>query len=93
MKKIIKLNESDLTRIISKTINEIRDKEGIDLYMELKELLHPYYKKQQSNGKMLSSSERIVRIKQVIDELQDYVGILNHELSAEQDRESGRYNI
>jgi len=93
MKKIIKLNETDLTRIISKTINEIRDKEGIDLYMELKELLHPYYKKQQSNGKMLSSSERIVRIKQVIDELQDYVGILNHELSAEQDRESRRYSI
>jgi hypothetical protein len=93
MKKIIKLNESDLTRIISKTINEIRDKEGIDLYMELKELLHPYYKKQQPNGKMLSSSERIVRIKQVIDELQDYVGILNHELSAEQDRESGKYTI
>jgi hypothetical protein len=93
MKKIIKLNETDLTRIISKTINEIRDKEGIDLYMELKELLHPYYKKQQSNGKMLSSSERIVRIKQVIDELQDYVGILNHELSAEQDRESGKYSI
>jgi polysaccharide deacetylase 2 family uncharacterized protein YibQ len=42
---------------------------------------------------MLSSSERIVRIKQVINELQDYVGILNHELSAEQDRESGRYSI
>ena len=51
MKKIVKLSESDLTRIISKTINEIRDKEGIDLYMELKELLHPYYKKQQSNCK------------------------------------------
>ena len=31
MKKIVKLRESDLTRIISKTINEIRDNEGIDL--------------------------------------------------------------
>jgi|TARA_R110000868_G_scaffold143541_1_gene361725 hypothetical protein len=93
MKKIVKLNEADLTRIISKTINEIRDKEGIDLYMELKELLHPYYKKQQPNGGMLSSRERIVRIKQVISELEDYVGILKNELSAEQDRESGRYSI
>ena len=93
MKKIVKLNEADLTRIISKTINEIRDKEGIDLYMELKELLHPYYKKQQSNGKMLSSRERIVRINQVIAELEDYVGVLKNELSAEQDRESGRYSI
>ena len=61
--------------------------------MELKELLHPYYKKQQSNGKMLSSRERIVRINQVIAELEDYVGVLKNELSAEQDRESGRYSI
>jgi|LakMenEpi03Aug12_release.lakeMendotaPanAssembly.Ray.scaffolds.fasta_scaffold472927_3 hypothetical protein len=93
MKKIIKLNEDDLTRIISKTINEIRDNNSLNLYMELKELLHPYYKKQQPNGEMLSSRERQIRITQVISELEDYVGILKNELESEQDRELGKYNI
>jgi hypothetical protein len=93
MKKIIKLNEDDLTKIISKTINEIRDNNSLNLYMELKELLHPYYKKQQPNGEMLSSRERQIRITQVISELEDYVGILKNELESEQDRELGKYNI
>ena len=70
MKKVIKLTESDLTRIVKRTINEINRDEpmDIDLTPKIMDMLKPLYEESGVEGVVLFLIDLIETIEDIGDE-------------------------
>jgi hypothetical protein len=66
MKRIIRLTESDLTRIVRKTLKEDKDKNL--LYNNIKDLLRDSYESQES---------KVFMLRQIADELESGMKLRN----------------
>lgn len=98
MKKIIKLNEKDLNRLVKKIINESKHKKELNLRKKLDDMFFGndpmnissdsnefgYLSQEHRLSKKISPRQRIERIKQVIDELENYIQDLKYSISGEQ---------
>ena len=97
MKKIIKLTESDLTRIVRRVIKENRE-EKIDLQSKLDDIFFGkdpmnitskegefgYLSGEHRLSKIVSPKQRIRRIEKVISQLEDYIQTLKNAAYGEQ---------
>jgi hypothetical protein len=66
MKKVIRLSESDLLRIVRKTLKEDKDKNP--LYNDIKDLLRDSYESQES---------KVFMLRQIADELESGMKLRN----------------
>ncbi len=100
MKKVIRLTEKDLTRIVKRTIKENREhKRELELRKKLDDVFFGYdeanitsepgergYLSQEYRlSKKISPRQRIERINQVIEELENYISDLKYSIGSEEE--------
>ena len=98
MKKVIKLTESDLHRIVKRVVEDSQNRKDLNLRRKLNDI---FFGRDESNifsepnefgylssehrlSKLISPRQRVERIQQVIDELEDYIEELRASLGSEE---------
>jgi hypothetical protein len=98
MKKVIRLTEKDLTRIVKRVVEDSQNRKDLNLRRKLNDV---FFGRDESNifsepnefgylssehrlSKLISPKQRAERIQQVIDELEDYIRELRDSLGSEE---------
>jgi Rad3-related DNA helicase len=98
MKKVIRLTERDLTRLVRRVVEDSQTKKNLNLRRKLNDI---FFGRDESNifsepnefgylssehrlSKIISPKQRTERIQQVIDELEDYIRELRDSLGSEE---------
>jgi hypothetical protein len=98
MKKIVKLTESDLVRIVKKIVKEGKTRRELKLKEKLNKIFfgqdemnlfsepgeYGYLSSEHRLNKDISPKQRIERMQQVIEDLEDYIKDLKYDMSSEE---------
>jgi hypothetical protein len=96
MKKVVRLTEKDLTRIVKRVVEDSQNRKELNLRRKLNDI---FFGRDESNifsepnefgylssehrlSKLISPKQRAERIQQVIDELEDYIRELRDSLGS-----------
>ena len=98
MKKVIRLTERDLNRIVKRVVEDSQTRKDLNLRRKLNDIFFGrdetnifsepsefgYLSSEHRLSKLISPRQRMERIQQVIDELEDYIGELRSSLGSEE---------